>query len=202
MIIKMILRQMNKEFWDQRYADNDLGWDIGAISTPIKEYIDQLSNKKLKILIPGAGNGYEAEYLFKQGFSNVYVLDISKRPLQNLSKRLPSFPKNQLLLLDFFELNDSFDLIIEQTFFCALDPNLRNSYCKKMQNLLKADGKLIGLLFNKVFSHDGPPFGGTLKAYKEIFREYFTINKLQIAYNSIKPRQGSELFFIFTKKRQ
>ncbi|MDX1544111.1 MAG: SAM-dependent methyltransferase, partial [Christiangramia sp.] len=49
---------MNSEFWSTRYRDNRTGWDIGYISTPLKEYIDQLEDKELKILIPGAGNSY------------------------------------------------------------------------------------------------------------------------------------------------
>ena len=52
-----------KEYWINRYKEERTGWDIGYPSTPLKEYIDQLQDKNLRILIPGAGNGYEAEYL-------------------------------------------------------------------------------------------------------------------------------------------
>ena len=34
-----------KEYWSQRYKDAQTGWDIGSPSTPIKEYIDQLTDK-------------------------------------------------------------------------------------------------------------------------------------------------------------
>jgi hypothetical protein len=44
-------------YWEERYLKNEIGWDIGAVSTPLKEYIDQLTNKACRILIPGAGNG-------------------------------------------------------------------------------------------------------------------------------------------------
>ena len=54
----------NKTYWDDKYADNKTGWDIGYISSPLKSYIDQIKNKEISILIPGAGNAYEAEYLF------------------------------------------------------------------------------------------------------------------------------------------
>ena len=43
---------MNKEYWEQRYTNQETGWDIGSSSTPLKEYIEQLENKNLKILIP------------------------------------------------------------------------------------------------------------------------------------------------------
>ena len=113
---------LNKNFWDLRYQNNEIGWDIGYISTPLKKYIDQLTDKNIKILIPGGGNSYEAEYLHNLGFKNVFVVDISPTALTNLKNRVPDFPKNHLINIDFFKLNNSFDLILEQTFFCALTP--------------------------------------------------------------------------------
>ena len=193
-------RSFSNEFWTQRYEQNQTGWDIGEISRPLKEYIDQLEDKNLKILIPGAGNAYEAEFLFKQGFKNVYVADISKKPLQNLIARVPTFPKNQLLNINFFEIEDKFDLILEQTFFCALPIDSRKDYAMKTAELLKQDALLSGLLFSFPLTEDGPPFGGSKEEYLTYFSPYFKIEILESCYNSIKPRQGNELFFKFRKK--
>jgi hypothetical protein len=46
---------------------NETGWDLGQVSPPLKAYIDQLTDKNLRILIPGCGNSYEAEYLLEKG---------------------------------------------------------------------------------------------------------------------------------------
>ena len=109
--------QLDSEYWNDRYLNNEFGWDIGYVSTPLKNYIDVLTDKNLKILIPGAGNSYEAEYLFNLGFKNVYLCDYAEEPLKNFLERVPNFPKNQLLQVDFFELEGhKFDLILEQTF--------------------------------------------------------------------------------------
>ena len=129
----------------------------------LKKYIDQLTDKNIKILIPGGGNSYEAEYLHNLGFKNVFVVDISPTALTNLKNRVPDFPKNHLIDIDFFKLNNSFDLILEQTFFCALTPKLRDNYVLKMNQLLRPNGKLVGLLFNIPLNKDRPPFGGTKK---------------------------------------
>ncbi|GGW80726.1 class I SAM-dependent methyltransferase [Salegentibacter mishustinae] len=193
-------RSFSNEFWSLRYEQNQTGWDIGEISRPLKAYIDQLEDKDLKILIPGAGNAYEAEYLFKQGFKNVYVADISKKPLQNLIARVPTFPKNQLLNINFFEIEDKFDLILEQTFFCALPIDSRKDYAQKTAELLKQNALLSGLLFSFPLTEDGPPFGGSKEEYLTYFSPYFEIEILETSYNSIKPRQGNELFFKFRKK--
>ncbi len=185
---------LDETFWSERYLSGQIGWDIGYVSTPLKEYIDQLANKDLKILIPGGGNSYEAEYLFNKGFANVFVIDISSIPLDNFSKRVPSFPKKNLLHQDFFELEDKFDLILEQTFFCAQNPKLRKEYVSKMHQLLKPAGKLVGVLFNIPLNDDKPPFGGNENEYRSLFEKKFTIDKLELAYNSIPPRAGNELF--------
>lgn len=193
------MNKLDRKFWEQRYKDHQTGWDIGYASTPIKDYIDQLTNTELKILIPGAGNGYEAEYLWEKGFKNVYILDIAHQPLKNLKNRAPHIPDKHFIQQDFFELNDTFDLIIEQTFFCAINPELRQKYANKMAELIKSNGKLVGLLFDFELTQEGPPFGGSIKEYVTYFEKQFKIITLERAYNSIKPREDKELFFIFEK---
>jgi thiopurine S-methyltransferase len=172
--------------WELRYLNNDIGWDLGEVSTPLKAYFEQLENKEIKILIPGGGNSYEAAYLFNNGFKNVFVIDLSKAALDNIQKRIPSFPKAQLILGDFFELKNTFDLIIEQTFFCAIHPNLRTAYVVKMNPLLKPKGKLVGLMFNVPLNNNRPPFGGNKEAYLAFFKPYFNIEKMEMCYNSLE----------------
>lgn len=183
-----------KEYWDSQYLDYRTGWDIGQISSPLKEYIDQIKNKNLKVLIPGAGNAYEAEYMHLAGFKSVYVLDISEHAIKNFKNRFPDFPDEYIINSDFFSHNGSYDLIIEQTFFCAINVTDRQKYFDKMHSLLKKNGKLVGLLFNHQFDKEGPPFGGTSEEYLNYFKNRFKIKVFEVSYNSIKPREGRELF--------
>ena len=192
------MKHLDKNFWDNRYLEKNTGWDIGYVSTPIKEYVDQLNNKELEVLIPGAGFAFEAQYLYENGF-NVSVLDISEMALDNFKKRLPDFPTSRIIHADFFEHSALYDLILEQTFFCALSPELRPRYIEKMHELLKVNGKLAGLLFNFPLSENGPPFGGSLSEYKELFSSKFTLKLMEDCNNSIPPRKGSEYFFIAQK---
>ncbi len=192
--------RFDKTYWENKYHENATGWDIGYASAPLTDYFNQLRDKKLKILIPGGGNCYEAEYLFEQGFKNIFVIDIAEQPLKNLKARFPNFPDHQLIHDDFFNHQGTYDLIVEQTFFCALDPAMRQKYADKMADLLTENGKLAGLLFDFELTEDGPPFGGSTAEYLPLFSQKFTIKKLERCYNSIKPRNGRELFFIFEKK--
>ncbi|MCW3077124.1 MAG: hypothetical protein JWO32_1733 [Bacteroidetes bacterium] len=193
--------ELDTNYWNQRYLNNEFGWDIGEISTPLKNYFDQLTDKDCFILIPGAGNAYEAEYLVNKGFSNVYVCDFSEQPLLNLKERCSSIPSSHLLQEDYFKLpfKNKFDLIVEQTFFCALLPELRQNYFLKTKELLKPGGKLVGLLFNDTLNSDKPPFGGTSNEYYNYFKDDYKINVFEPCYNSIKPRQGRELFINLQK---
>lgn len=193
--------KLDKAFWDERYLTGQTGWNIGYPSTPLKEYFDQLEDKNLKILIPGCGNSYEAEYLFKNGFTNVYIADISPYPLKNFSERVPEFPKNHLLHTDFFEIDDEFDLIIEQTFFCTMNPPNRMDYADKIYELLRSGGKLVGLLFTFPLVENGPPpYGGNTEEYKSVFSKNFDLRIMETAYNSIPPRAGNEVFFMAVKE--
>ena len=194
-----IMKINTSSYWESKYATHQTGWDLGSISPPLQSYFDQLKDKSIKILIPGAGNSYEAEYLFNMGFKNVFVLDIAHQPLLNLKSRIPEFPDHQLVQKDFFEFKDQFDLIVEQTFFCALPPELRDEYVRKMYELLKLNSSLAGVLFDFPLTEKGPPFGGSREEYQKRFESLFTINTLEKSYNSHPSRAGKELFFKLTK---
>ena len=68
-----------------------------------------------------------------------------------------------------FDKDVFFDVIIEQTFFCAIDPLLREKYVEKTHQILKEKGCIIGLLFSKEFENEGPPFGSSHEEYINLF---------------------------------
>jgi len=194
-------QKLDKTYWDARYSNNEIQWDLGYASPPLKEYIDQLQSKDLRILIPGAGNAYEAEYLLEKGFNNITVVDISPIAIEAVKKRLEKYDPSHFTLVceDFFDHNGLYDLVLEQTFFCAIDPQLRSYYADKVYNNLDIKGKLAGVLFNRDFE-GGPPFGGSPIEYEQTFKSLFEIIKMEEAYNSVQPRKGNEVFIIMQKK--
>jgi methyl halide transferase len=194
------MQSLDRQFWTQQYQNGTTQWDLGYPSPPLKELIDTLENKELRILVPGAGNAYEVEYLWNNGFKHVYVLDISPKPLENFKKRNPTFPHAQMLLMDFFDMKETFDLVLEQTFFCAIDPKLRQQYADQMSKIIVPGGKLAGVMFGKHFEKEGPPFGGTKEEYLKYFEPYFKIEKMDVCENSIPPRAGNELWIEMIKK--
>lgn len=192
--------KLSPEYWNKTYETNRIGWDIGYVSTPLKDYFDQLRDKSIRILIPGAGNAYEAEYLWKQGFENVFVLDFSQAAIQSFLTRVPDFPKSNILIEDFFQHKEKYDLVVEQAFLTSILPSQRKQYAAKTAELLKQGGKFMGLVFNHVFNFEGPPYGGTAEEYQQLFSPYYHFKVFETAHNSIKPRKDRELFFVLVKK--
>lgn len=195
------MNYLDESYWTQRYEQGATGWDIGYASTPLVQYLDQIENRDIKVLIPGGGNGYEAAYAFEKGFQNTFLLDFAKFPLTKFRKSNPQFPEENLLNEDFFTHKGDYDLILEQTFFCALHPDQREAYCEKMKALLKPNGKIVGVLFSIEFERQGPPFGGKIRDYEKLFSKYFDIIKMEPCYNSIPPRRGAELFFMLQNQK-
>jgi methyl halide transferase len=192
---------LSKNYWNTRYETEQTGWDLKAVSPPLKAYIDQLTDKEIRILIPGCGSGYEARYLATQGFQNVTVIDIAPLAVEIMKKNLSDYQNITVIEGDFFNHAGEYDLILEQTFFCAIDPALRPKYVQKMSELLTTKGKLVGLLFGVQFPNN-PPFGGSKEEYVNLFSDKFLVKTLESCYNSVKPRMGNELFFNFFKNEQ
>ncbi len=190
--------KLDSKYWNNRYLDKTHRWDIGYPSPAITNYFDKISDKTVRILIPGCGNAYEGEYLHQKGFTNITLLDISKETKKLFLARVPTF--NCFEVGDFFEIEGEFDYIIEQTFFCALNPKLRTKYAQKIKALLAKNGKLVGLMFEAELYKDHPPFGGNKLEYQKIFEPYFSSIEMNITSESIKERLGRELFIEISNK--
>ena len=191
---------MDSDYWNNRYLEKMVGWNAREVTTPIKAYADQLDDKEINILIPGAGYGHEAGYLISKGFKNTFICEWSSEAIDQMMEYYPTFPRTHIFNEDFFEHKGKYDLIIEQTFFCSFDPSKRLDYAVKIHDILKPKGKLVGLLFDFPLTEKGPPFGGDRDKYLSYFCEHFKILTLERSYNSIQPRAGNELFIIAEKQ--
>lgn len=197
--IKRLTSSEAAQYWNDRWAAGATSWDIGEAAPALCAYLDQYQNIAHRVLIPGCGNAHEARYLYQLGFRSVTLLDISAVVAGQARAAMADMPEIEWVVGDFFAHQGAYDLILEQTFFCALAPAFREAYVAQMARLLKPGGRLAGLLFNRVFDFPGPPFGGNRQEYESLFAKHFRLKTLDVCRNSIKPRAGNELFFIAIK---
>ncbi|MDO5509502.1 MAG: methyltransferase domain-containing protein [Weeksellaceae bacterium] len=187
-------QKLDSEYWDTRWKEGKTGWDIGHASPAITEFFAQEIDKSAAILIPGCGNAYEATSLANMGFKNITLVDISAEAVIRLQNKFGQNPSIKIVHGDFFAIDQQYDYLVEQTFFCALHPSRRQEYVQQAHSILRPNGVLVGLLFNRSFDDDGPPFGGSVEEYQKLFQTLFHIRTMSPSPLSIPARRDKEVF--------
>ena len=195
----------NSLFWNNKYLNNEDGWDIGKPTPIFVDYENQLVENS-KILIPGCGRGYDAIYLSSKGH-DVDALDFSSIAIDYLKKTSAS--KGLVINTiesNFFTLsnkyNNTYDYIFEYTFFCAISPDDRLAYVKKCNDLLKKKGSIIAVFLPLSTQEDSlnPPYQVKKNHVIKYFKDYFNIEFIDKANKSISPRKNNEFFAVLDKK--
>lgn len=157
------------------------------------------------MLVPGGGRGHDAILLAERGYEVDLVdfapLALEAALIEAAKRKATVFAYRQ----DFFELPAlpyhaaSYDIFLEYTFFCAIDPSQRERYVKAAATLLKPGGWLVGLFFPLNIDKPGPPFVVSEDEVRRLFAPFFevTIEKPQ---ESVKPRAGREFLGLFRRK--
>ena len=125
-----------------------------------------------KVLVPGCGRGYAPIEFAKHGFTAV-GLDISPTAIESAQSYYNSLGEANLPVSfqhgSFFDVEkNTYDLGYDYTFFCALDPGMRDDWSTSWSNLLKDNGLLITAIFPIVPGKTGgPPYSVNLDMYKQ-----------------------------------
>ena len=192
------------EYWENFYQSGDMGWDLGK-PTPIFDDWIQCQTDSLSICILGAGNGWDAINFAEKGH-NVTAVDFAESAINNMqtSAQKKGIQIN-LIHSDIFDLgklfSHTFDIVLEYTCFCAINPTRRFDYVKMINKILKPNGKLVGILFpiDGDSNDDSPPFAVDLDLTISLFSKYFILDTKEIPTLSIKGRNHREVFIIFKK---
>ena len=195
------------EFWERGFQSGEMGWDLGE-PTPIFSHWIDTCKEPLSICVLGAGNGWDAINFALKGHL-VTAVDFAESAVKNMKTAITkSAIEMKILHMDIFDLNlvyaNHFDVVLEYTCFCAIDPSRRREYLKMVRHILKPKGELIGLLFpiDKQPSEGGSPYAVLLEPTVELISEYFSLIKQEIPSLSVKPRSGREIFVIFKKSEK
>ncbi|TQS32819.1 hypothetical protein Golomagni_06855 [Golovinomyces magnicellulatus] len=168
-------------------------------------------------LVPGCGRGHDVILLRAFGY-DVHGLDYSSDGIKLAKENVADFDsKNPVTkpavdgvavgsidwrVADFFDdawsKDVKYDLIFDYTFLCALPPQARPKWAKRMSELLSHKGRLICLEFpnGKPLIDKGPPWG----LNPEVYEALLTHPGEELDYNddgsvvdppSPKPRDGA-----------
>tara|TARA_Y100001970_G_scaffold290375_1_gene423908 strand:+ start:2375 stop:2977 length:603 start_codon:yes stop_codon:yes gene_type:complete len=196
----------NPEFWQERYCSNNIPWDTQTTTPALIDSINHSEIKKIAIL----GCGYSKDSIFLANKNHlVYPIDFAEKPIQHLNDlkikdNLDNlFPIQQDIFNIGNEYDNFFDIVIEYTCFCAIDPQRRIEYASLVNRILDRKGQFIALFFPTRIREnidEGPPFYVNLEETLSIFENNFNIVEIDKNPNSIKPRKGFEVLVIMDKR--
>ena len=192
------------EYWERSYQSGEMGWDLGGYTPIFNQWINRCK-KPLSVCVLGAGNGWDAINIARKGHY-VTAVDFAESAIKNMKIAVgKSDYEIDIRYMDIFNLHqvysNHFDVVLEYTCFCAIDPCKRRDYLKMVKHILKPGGKMVGLLFptDKDPSEGGPPFAVQLEPTIDLISEYLSLIIQEIPSISVASRVGREIFVIFRK---
>ena len=180
-------------FWQRLYRESSTPWDLGRPTPTFTRLAASGQYPPGKMIVLGAGRGYDARLFAKHGFE-VLAVDFASEAVTTMHLLNDDKHPVQVLQADIFELpggmNGRFDYILEYTCFCAIDPARRGEYAALAARLLKPGGLYIGLAFPIGRRGGGPPFVVQPDDVIELLSEHgFSLQHREIPHDSVPARQ-------------
>lgn len=191
-------------YWQERYDENTDTWSLGSHTPAFRELLEAPPfDFGRKMIIPGCGLGHDAALAAAMGY-DVTAMDFASGAEESALRLCAAQEaKFNFLRRDIFEENNDlagqFDTLFEHTLLCAVPPQKRADTLAAFARLLKPGGHFISLLFPINPREGGPPFTVPPEEIYELAKKHFTLLLFSRRVNSIKPRKGREVLFIFRK---
>jgi SAM-dependent methyltransferase len=190
-------------FWNDRYASGTTHWDLGEVSAPVLRLVERHFPPRGRVLVPGCGRGYEVIHLERLGY-RVTAVDFADEPVRFLREQAERHQvRPEILQQDLFLLptlyNSAFDVLLEQTCFCAIDPSLRADYERVAHRMLRPGGRLLGVFMELDEPREGPPYStppGLVRAQFPVTR--WRLDEIEPLTRNPK-RPGPEFLAVFTR---
>jgi SAM-dependent methyltransferase len=178
-------------FWNQRYACGETPWTLHAIPATLRSFVKR-TRARGRILIPGCGTDHDVLRFFQSAGFEVTAIDFSMVAVAQINEALGNFD-GKLVHGDFFKFDfpSRFDLIYERTFLCALHPRRWPQYAKRVAQLLRPRGKLVGVFFYGT-QPDPPPYPLSETQAAEIFGKHFRLTRDVNVSDSVAMFAGME----------
>lgn len=172
-------------YWSARYREGETAWDLGGPCPVLVALLDTPhAPPKGRVAFPGCGRGHDVAHWRARGY-DAFGFDFAVR-----SDDPPIEP------LDIFELGArhprKFDVVVEYTCYCAIDPARRAEYAASLRAALRPGGTLVALLFPVEVRPGGPPFGIDEAEITDVLGAGLELVHLETPATSVRPRLGRE----------
>ena len=193
----------DEKYWSDVYrTEENPGWNLNSAAEAFKDMLPRLKLTKSRVLVLGCGEGHDAAHFAEAGHI-VTAVDISPEAIARAQKKYAEFKNIKWVEADIFALPKEwlhqFDIVVEHTCFCAIDPTQRSALAQIWIRLLAPQGKLMAIFFT-MEKKEGPPFGATEWEIRARLKKSFTFLFWGRWRGSIAKRQGRELF-VYAQKR-
>lgn len=170
--------------WEQLYQDQNvesMPWFHPDIDPDLDAALTKLNLNAGTVLDLGTGPGTQAMALARRGFQ-VTATDLSDaaifkaRSLAEAEGLDISWQQDDILNS---KLDRTFDLVFDRGCFHVFAPDLRATYVKVVDNLIKSKGYLFLKCFSYLESGEKGPYRFTPKEIQDIFQERFNILSIE-----------------------
>jgi hypothetical protein len=158
-------------------------FDVHSPSPALVKFLDDYDHAQIKTkkaLVPGCGRGYDVQLFASRGIDTIGLdlapsgVEAAKSDFELFLSSLPAgaeVANARFEVADFFLYNGGkFDIIYDYTFLCALAPEMRVDWAKKMKSLLETGGQLITIIFpiHAEEKKGGPPWSMSMDLLKSL----------------------------------
>ncbi len=194
------------DFWEEIYQAGRAGWDLGGPTPTLHRLLESGEIKPGRLIVLGAGRGHDARDWARQGFT-VTAVDFAADAVGAMRELADPAAPTEIVQADIFnlpaELDHAFDVVLEYTCFCAINPARRGEYAGVVARLIKPGGTYVALLFPLDHHTGGPPFAVSIDEALALFRKRkFRLRRREIPEDSVWQRRGLEELLIFKVPKQ
>jgi len=180
------------DYWRERYRKGEAGWDLGG---PCPVFAELLRSPRApprgRTAFPGCGRGHDVGLFRAHGYDAI-GFDFAVEP-----EGVP------FEALDVFQLGarhpGGFDVVVEYTCYCAIDPARRAEYAESLRRALRPGGVLVALLFPVDGREGGPPFAVAEEEIRTVLGRGLRLDHWETPAASVPARLGRERLALFTK---
>ena len=191
--------------WQEAWKAGITPWDAGTSPPALRSLLERGVVPAGRILVPGCGTGYDLATLARDD-REVVGIDLSEDARSAFTAAHPDLPGCVVYeVTDFFSYQSAngFDFVWDYTFFCALDPDQRNTWSETMKRLVKPSGVLATLLFpfeDPISGREGPPWPVNTDMVRGFVEDAFEEVEVLAAERTHPGREGRERLALWRRR--